>query len=46
MSEHYDWAFGSYKDKDMVYKNLHMGLKGDWQGINFSGCDDPTYRDE
>jgi len=21
-----------------------MGLKGDWQGINFSGCDNPTYR--
>lgn len=23
-----------------------MGLKGDWQGINFSGYDNPTYRDE
>ena len=23
-----------------------MGLKGDWQGINFSGRDNPTYRDE
>lgn len=27
MSEHYDWVFGSYKDKDMVYKNLHNGIK-------------------
>lgn len=23
-----------------------MGLKGDWQGINFSGRDNPTYIDE
>lgn len=34
------------KIKIWFIKIFIMGLKGDWQGINFSGCDDPTYRDE
>lgn len=37
-------------DPDDVGKNFTkffiMGLKGDWQGINFSGCDNPIYREE
>ena len=37
-------------DPDDVGENFTkffiMGLKGDWQGINFSGCDNLTYRDE
>lgn len=37
-------------DPDDVGENFikffTMGLKGDWQGINFSGRDNPTYIDE
>ena len=37
-------------DPDDVGENFTkffiMGLKGDWEGINFSGCDNPTYIDE
>ena len=37
-------------DPDDVGENFTkifiMGLKGDWQGINFSGCDNPIYREE
>lgn len=42
MSEHYDWAFSSYN----FIKIFIIGLKGDWQGINFSGRDNPIYIDE